>query len=155
MKRTAEALLKMRFVKGQEVIAQEKAAEDLQQAAMVAAETIDLANQLAADNDSHKKRLAALIKDTVVGAVEVATGRLPAEEGRAIEAGSPFSGDSQTSRTSLPDSTAPRQCLVTGPGQPSPLTVPDRSVGPRGCHTRHSPPVRDHLPIHAKATHDR
>lgn len=114
------------FVMGQEMVAQEQAAKDvmenqsvIQEAAKAAKDTIDLANELAADNDPHKKRLAALIKDYAVGGVEqVTTDRLPAEEGRVIEAGSPFSGDSQSSRARLPDS--PKPLPLTPPPPPQP-----------------------------------
>ena len=119
------------FLKGQEVIAHLTRAEDFtasqdvtQKAMKAAAETINLANELAADNDPHKKRLALLIKDSVVGAAEdVATGPLPAEGRKAIEADSPFSGNSPSSRTSLPDSTkalphTPPPPARRGPGRP-------------------------------------
>jgi hypothetical protein len=113
------------FLRGQAAIAHETAVEDFttsqdvtQKALKAAAETIKLANELAADNDPHIKRLALLIKDSVVGAAgEVATGPLPAEGRKAIEADSPFSENSEPSRTSLPNSTS------TSP-KPLPLTPP-------------------------------
>jgi hypothetical protein len=60
--------------------------EVMQQAAKTAAETIDLADQLAVGNNPDKQRLAALIKDYAnEGMKQVLTGQLPAEEVRAIE----------------------------------------------------------------------
>src|SRR4051794_2637207 len=101
------------FVKGQEAVAQEVATEHFedqqartQRAAKVAAETIDLADQLAADGNPHKQRLAALIKNSVIGAVEqVANGRHEAEEAREALEADPFSGGSPPSEMSLPGST--------------------------------------------------
>jgi hypothetical protein len=102
------------YVKGQEAVAREVATQDLtdrqaqmRQAAKVAAETIDLANELAKDGDPHKQRLAALIKDAAVGvADQLAAGPVPQEGREAIEE-TPFSssGSSQPSATSLPGST--------------------------------------------------
>jgi hypothetical protein len=116
------------FLKRQAVIAHETAAEDFtasqdvtQKAMKAAAETIKLANELAADNDPHIKRLALLIKDSVVGAAEdVATGPLPDDGRKAIEADSPFSEISQPSGTSLPNST---KALPHTPQQQQPPTV--------------------------------
>ncbi|MEJ7637301.1 MAG: hypothetical protein WKF75_04740 [Singulisphaera sp.] len=80
------------FQKGQEAIAEEVAAQDaeagqrrLQQVAEMAAETIDRANELAADGDPHKKTLAARIKDAAVGVAQRAE-RLSAE-GRGANEG--------------------------------------------------------------------
>ena len=100
------------YQKGQEGVAEDLAAQDaearqkrLQRVATVAEETIDQANQLAADGDPHKQQLAALLKAAAVGAVQQAkTGQLPAEGRGAVEA-DPFSNTSPPSETSLPGST--------------------------------------------------
>ncbi len=110
-----KALHRKIFVKGQEAVAQEVAAERLEdqqvltrRAGQVAAETIDFADELAADGNPHKQRLAALIKDSVVGAVEehVATGRHEAKEERGAIVADPFLGGSPPLETSLPGSLA-------------------------------------------------
>jgi len=74
------------FLKRQAVIAHETAAEDFTvsqdvtpKAMKAATETIKLANELAADNDPHIKRLALLIKDSVVGADGRGAGALRVE----------------------------------------------------------------------------
>lgn len=100
------------FTKGQEAVAKEQATEHFeddqalaQRVMKAAVETIDLAEQLAADGNPHKQRLAAIIKNSVVGAVEEReSGRQQAEKEREpIEAG-PFVGSSTPSEQSLPDS---------------------------------------------------
>jgi hypothetical protein len=112
------------FTKGQEAVAQEQATEHFedeqalaQRVMKAAVETIDLADQLAADGNPHKQRLAALIKNSVVGAVEEReTGRQQAEEAREpVEAG-PFAVSSTPSGPSLPDS--PPTASLPGPSEP-------------------------------------
>ena len=117
------------FLAGQKAVAQQKATEDFvgmqrlaQEAAKTAIETIDLANELSADEDPHKRRLATRIKDFVAGAIDaVVEGRVPAEPGKAIEE-SPFSENSASSKTSLP--TSPKALPSTPP--PSPKRKPGR-----------------------------
>ncbi len=103
------------YVKGQEAVADEVAAKEYadrqklyQQGLQVAAETIELATQMAKDGDPHKQELAARLKTHVVGTVtEVMTGRPQAGEARGAQGASPFlpSEPSPPSETSLPSST--------------------------------------------------
>jgi hypothetical protein len=106
------------YVKGQEAVADEVAAKEYadrqelyKQGLQVAAETIELANEMAKDGDPHKQELAARLKTHVVGTVtEVMTGRPGAEGARGAQGASPFSpsGPSTPSGTSLPGSTTPK-----------------------------------------------
>lgn len=120
------------YQKGQEGIAEEMAAKDaeerqkrLQQVVKLAGETIDQANELATDDDPHKRELAELLKDAALGVVKQAkAGRIPAEGRGALEA-DPFSGGSSTSETSLPGTTPPKalpheptEPPKRGPGRP-------------------------------------
>jgi hypothetical protein len=109
----------------------------MQQAGKAAADTIDLANKLAADNDPHKQRLAALIKDHVEGGMkQVLTGQLPAEEVRAIESDHPFSENSEPSRASLPATPRPLPTPKPLPHTPPPLPAPTAKRG-RGRPRKH------------------
>ena len=125
-------------------IAQQQAAhgltenlEVMQQAATAAAETIDLANKLAAGNDPHKQRLAALIKDYAQGGMrQVVTGQLPADGRLAIEADHPFSENSEPSRASLPATPRPLPTPKPLPHTPPPLPPPTAKRG-RGRPRKH------------------
>lgn len=77
-----KSLYERAFLRGVLGIAQKQAAQGLaenlevmQQAAKAAAETMDLADRLAAGNDPHKQRLAARIKDYANQGVEQCDGR--------------------------------------------------------------------------------
>lgn len=110
--------------KGVESAAQEAATERFedeqalaQRVIKAAGETIDLADQLAADGNPHKQRLAAIIKDSVIGAVEEKqTGRPQAEEARKPIEASPFAVSSKPSGPSLPDS--PPTASLPAPTKP-------------------------------------
>lgn len=118
-----KALHEKIFVKGQEAVAQEVATEYFEEqqlltgrVAKAAAETLDLADRLATDDDPHRRRLANLIKDNVLGAVEQATVAKPAAERREPLEASPFSGGSNPSSLSLPSS--PPLALPHEPTEP-------------------------------------
>lgn len=144
------------FLWGQRRIAQQQAAhgltenlEAVDQAATAAAETIDLANKLAADNDPHKQRLAALIKDHVEGGIkQVLMCQLPVEEVRAIEPDHPFFENSEPSRASLPGTPkrlpTPKPLPHTPPPLPAPTAKRGRDLldGRRQgrSHRGHAPP---------------
>lgn len=112
------------FLKGQEAVAQEEATvryedeQTLNQRLLKAAsDTIDLADQLAADGSPHKQRLAALIKNKVVGAVEEREGdRRQAEKAREPIEASPFASSSNASERSLPGS--PPTASLPAPTEP-------------------------------------
>ncbi len=130
-----KALHRKIFVKEQEAIAQEVAADRFvdqrdmnSRVAKAAAQTIDLVNELAADGNPHKQRVAAIINDTVVHAVEqhVANGGHAVQEERGAVEADPFSGplsgsSTPTSEKSLPDS--PTKAL------PHPTEPPKRGRG--------------------------
>ena len=133
------------FLLGTRWITQEQAAHGLaenlkvlDQAATAAAGTIDLANKLATDNDPHKQRLAALIKDYAEdGMNQVLTGQLPAKEVMAIEADHPFSEISEPSRASLPGT--PKPLPTPEPSRSTPPPQPGTGKRGRG-RPRKSPP---------------
>ena len=141
LRRLAEGV----FLRGQHSIAQRQAAHDLsenlgvvQQAAKAAAETMELADQLAAGNDPNKQRLAALIKDYAnEGMKQVLTGQLSAKEVMAIEAQHPFSENSEPSRASLPGT--PKPLPTPEPSRPTPPPQPGTGKRGRG-RPRKSPP---------------
>lgn len=99
------------YQKGLESVAEDVAGKDaaerqaiLREVGQQAAETINLANELAADKDPHKAKLAALLKDAAIGAVDaVKKGQLPQEGGEASKA-LPFSDSSNDSTPSSPES---------------------------------------------------
>lgn len=99
------------YRKGQEAVAADVAAREalarqarLKEIGVVAAETINQANELAADGDPHKRQLAELIKNAAIGVVkQTEAGHLPAGGGRLDEL-DPFSSSSDGSGTSLPSS---------------------------------------------------
>ncbi len=67
--------------------------------------TLDQADRLAQSGDPHKAKLAALLKERIVGAVdEMTSGRPPAEEAREAAQASPLLESSGPSATSLPSS---------------------------------------------------
>ena len=111
LKETLERLIQQ----GNETAAQEIALEYFEQqaalaakAGMVANQTLDLADQMAADGDPHKQRVAAVLKRALVRSLdtmhEVASGQLSAEERRdALHEALPFSNSSSPSTTRLPD----------------------------------------------------
>ena len=71
-----------------------------------ASDTLDLASQLEADGDPHKQRLAAIVKKSVVGAVEGREQeRQRAEEARQPLEASPFVASSNPSVPNSPAST--------------------------------------------------
>lgn len=112
------------FVQGQETEALKDATdrfEDEQALAQrllrAASDTIDLADKLAADGNPHKQRLAALIKNKVVGAVEQREeGRHQAVKEREPIEASPFLSSSKNSEPSLPGS--PPTTSLPGPAEP-------------------------------------
>lgn len=114
------------FVKGQEAVAQEEATERFedeqaltQRVLKAATDTIDLADKLAADGNPHKQRLAALIKNKVVGAVEEQdTERQQAEKVREPIEASPFAVSLRPSEPSLPGS--PPTASLPAPTEPPP-----------------------------------
>src|SRR4051794_30602249 len=87
------------FVEGQDALAKQLSAKRMsehvattEKVVDIAAEAVDLADQLAADGNPHKKRLAELLKDTAVKAAEqLAAGGQKLEEGAAAAAADPFS----------------------------------------------------------------
>lgn len=102
------------FVEGQAAQAQQNSAELLKQraealkaAAAVAEETIDLADQLAASGDPHKRKIAEAIKTAISGGVVAMAN--PGGEGREAPEAAPFvpglSGNSPASLPSSPGST--------------------------------------------------
>jgi hypothetical protein len=110
------------FLEGTEAVADDvkrtRVAERIQgmkEQATLAAETIDLANELAADGDPHKQRLAQAIKDAVTGGAE----RLHTGGEGQLDA-SPFSKNSEPSAKGLPGSTPalPPAPQKRGPGRP-------------------------------------
>lgn len=118
------------FVKGQEAEAQQNATERFedeqalaQRVLRAATDTIDLADKLAADGNPHKQRLAALIKNKVVGAVEEREEERhrAVKEREPVEA-SPFHDNppqlssSKNSEPSLPGS--PPTASLAGPTEP-------------------------------------
>jgi hypothetical protein len=112
--------------------------EVMQQAAKTAAETMDLADQLAAGNNPDKQRLAALIKDYAnEGMKQVLTGQLSAKEVMAIEADHPFSENSEPSRASLPGT--PKPLPTPEPSRSTPPPQPGTGKRGRG-RPRKSPP---------------
>jgi hypothetical protein len=113
--------------------------EVMQEVGKTAAETIDLADQLAVGNNPDKQRLAALIKDYAnEGMKQVLTGQLPAEEVRAIESDHPFSENSEPSRASLPGTPRPLPTPEPSRSTPPPQPPPTAKRG-RG-RPRKSPP---------------
>lgn len=95
------------FIEGQKAVAKDVTARRLEEqlknlgkAGLVAAETLNLADQLAANGDPHKQELAKFIKSKVIGEVfEREDGRQQAEEGgEAIEA-RPFSNSNDSPRS--------------------------------------------------------
>jgi hypothetical protein len=101
------------FVEGQRAVAKDVAARRFEEklrtlgkVGQAAAETLDQADRLAQGGDPHKRKLATLIKESVVGAVdEMTTGRPSAEEAREAVQASPLLESSGPSATSLPSST--------------------------------------------------
>jgi hypothetical protein len=118
------------FVKGQEAVAQEVAAQDhietqkLVKDGMVAAfDTITLANELAKDGDPHKRQLAELIKSSIVGAAGQATANPAPQAGREALEANPFVGSnslesSPSSEANSPDSTPKALPEKRLPGRP-------------------------------------
>lgn len=111
------------FVKGQEAVAQEEATERFEgeqalnkRLLKAATDTFDLADQLAKDGDPHKQKLAALIKNRVVGAVEGREERHQAEEAREPIEASPFAVSLKPSEPSLPGS--PPTASLPAPSEP-------------------------------------
>ena len=104
----------------------------LERTAKAAAELIGATDELAASDDPHKKRLAALIKDYATeGFEQVTKGRLSAKEVAAIEPDHPFSENSEPSRASLPGTPKPSptpKALPHTPPQPQP-SPPKRGRG--------------------------
>src|SRR4051794_14229542 len=112
------------FLEGQRAVAKQVSARRFEEqlktlghVGQMAAETLDQADQLAQGGDPHKQRLAALIKNSVVGAVdEMTTGRPRAEEARGAVEASPLSDGSTSSMATLPGS-MPKQ-LGHEPSEP-------------------------------------
>jgi hypothetical protein len=130
------------FLKGQEAVAGERAAQDakerLEQTKEVlrlASDTIDFANEMAKDGDPHKTLLANLIKDRVAGVAEqVVNGKAneaaSVAEGRGALEVSPLfdsSGNSGHSETRLPEPEA--KALTQQPQKP-------KRGRPRGSKSR-------------------
>lgn len=120
------------FVEGQRAVAKDAAARRLEEqlktlgkVGQVAAETLDQAERLAEDGDPHKRKLADVIKNGIIGAVDdAANGRHPAGEAREAVSATPLSSSSSTaSRESLPASTPER------PGQGALEPPPKRKRG--------------------------
>lgn len=126
-----KALHDREFVKGQESVAKEAAVsrfEDQQalnqRLLKVANETIDVADKIAADGNPHKKQLADLIKDVVVGGVlEVAAGRSVTVEGGEPKEANPFS---LASPSSGPKSLASPQSQKESPNGTTELSQPPK-----------------------------
>jgi len=101
------------FVEGQDAIAKQVSAKRMTEhvaatgkAVGMAADAIDLADQLAVDGNPHKKQLAELLKDTAVEAAKrLAAEGQTLEDGVAAAAAAPFSNDSPSSLSSLEGST--------------------------------------------------
>lgn len=99
------------FMEGQKTAAQEAAAahladrvEVMAKASQMATDAFDLANQLAADGDPHKKRVVEILKDSVLRSLqamdEVSSGDLTSVERRAaVKEAAPFSVESRPSET--------------------------------------------------------
>lgn len=108
------------FIKGQEAEAQAVAAEafkdrveQTEEALRLASNAIDLANQIAKDEDPHKARLAALAKLHITGATEhMLSGADSVREGRGAAQATPFPESSlpssEPSEKSLPSSATPK-----------------------------------------------
>ena len=109
-----DPLHKDSFIEGQESLARKVSSQrfieqlkDMEDVGLAAAETFDRVDQLAQDGDPYKKRLAATIKNRIVGVVEQAmTGRPAAEEARSPDGVAPFLEGSSPPSTSLPGSTS-------------------------------------------------
>lgn len=101
------------FIEGQDAIAKKVSAKRMSEhvavtgkAVEMAADAIDLADQLAADGNPHKKRLAELLKETAVAAAkQLAAGGQKLEEGGAAVAADPFSPGSPSPSSTLEGST--------------------------------------------------
>ena len=134
-----KALHNNEFVKGQESVAKEAAYsryEDqqklTQRAAKVAAETIDVVEQLAADGTPHKKQLADLIKNVVVGGVaDLAMGRFEAAEGGEPNEANPFSLRPSGSEPRLSASSNPTKALPNEASQETPTPKRKRGRPPK------------------------
>lgn len=100
------------FVEGQRAIANDITAQrfkeqlkTLGEVGDVAAETLDQAERIAQGGDPHKAKLANILKERIIGAVDQMTsGRPPAEEARGAAQASPLLESSGPSATSLPSS---------------------------------------------------
>jgi sulfite reductase alpha subunit-like flavoprotein len=96
---TLDNLHERAFIDGQSTVAQRRAAKQMIQrmratgeAGKAAAEAIDLANQLAADGDPHKKKIAEALKNSLSGGVERMT-TPEGEEGSPAALADPFSSN--------------------------------------------------------------
>jgi hypothetical protein len=115
------------FSQGQETVAKEVATQLFeeqaaltQRAAQIAAGMIDQAEQLGADGDPFKKRIASLVKGSVVESLaalqRVASGQLSIEEAKEALHDDPFSGSSPSSVSSLPGESAGLKALPLASG---------------------------------------
>jgi hypothetical protein len=110
------------YRKGQEAIAREVAAQDLEaklsitkKVGTLANETFEFADELAASEDPRRQELAELIKSSVIGALKQG-GEPGPRVGREPEAAAPFLDSSPPSQKSLPDS--PPKALPHEPTEP-------------------------------------
>lgn len=115
------------FVEGQRAVANDVTAQRIKEIAKslgqvgdVVAETLDQADRIAQDGDPHKQKLAALMKEGLLGAVsQMTTGRPPAEEAREAAQATPLlSKNSEPSATSLPSSPPKPKKLEHRPPEP-------------------------------------
>lgn len=112
------------FVEGQRAVASDITAQrfkeqlkTLGEVGDVAAETLDQADRIAQSGDPHKAKLANILKNRIVGAVdEMTSGRPPAEEAREAAQASPLLESSEPTAPSLPAS--PPKTLEHRPTEP-------------------------------------
>ena len=96
------------FVEGQEAVAKDVTAQRIKELAKslgqvgdVVAETLDQADRIAQSGDPHKQKLAAYMKEGLLGAMsQMTSGRPPAEEARGAAQASPLLESSGPSATS-------------------------------------------------------
>lgn len=119
-----DRLHKASFVEGQRAVANDITSQRLKEhfktlgeVGDVAAETLDQAERIAQSGDPHKAKLANILKDRIVGAVDdMTSGRPPAEEAREAAQASPLLENSGPTATSLPSS--PPKVLEHRPSEP-------------------------------------
>lgn len=135
------------FVEGQKAVAQEQAAKLFAkqtalkvEAGQVAAEAVDLAEEIAADGDPHKRQIAEILKHNVMRSYDamqqVADAGDLAGRRAAIKEAAPFSGGLPPSGTPSPSGLPPSENKAL----PSSLDQPKRGRGrPKGSKSKPKP----------------